>query len=84
VRAENLAIAELVAVELQIRRRGDRGFEQGLAFDQRQQGETTPVEVHEVEGVVDDMDAAFAVAAALVRAKLGNPDSSIPHSSPSK
>jgi hypothetical protein len=62
---------------------GIAGFEQGLAFDQRRQGEITPIEVHEVEGVVDDMDAAFAVAAALVRAKLGNPDSS-PHSSPSK
>ena len=80
------AVARLMAIELKAELARHQRLEQRLALDERQPCGVLAIDVQEVEGVIDERRAAprSPSVAAWVRAKLGNPASSTPQSSPSR
>ena len=65
------AIAGVVAVELKAELVGDQRLEQRLPLDERQPQGILAVKVEEVEGVVDEPRAAFAVGCSLGAGEAG-------------
>jgi hypothetical protein len=79
---DELAVAGLMAVELKAGLICDQRLKQLLALDKGKRRDIPTVDVQEVEDVIDE--PRVALAAACVCAKLGNPASSTPQSSPSR
>jgi hypothetical protein len=64
--SDDLAVASLMGVELQAGRSSDQRLQQRLAFDERQAPAYVPaIEVQKIESVIDEADAALAVARGL-------------------
>jgi hypothetical protein len=80
---DEFAVACLMAVERKAGLARDQQVKERLALDERQSHEIPTVNVQEIESVIDKPDPALAVGRRLNWAKLGNPASSTPQSSPS-
>jgi hypothetical protein len=78
---DEFAVTRLVAVEVKAWLVRDQGLEQRLALDERQPRHVLAIKVQEIETIRDEPHATLAVG--RVCAKLGNPASSRPQSSPS-
>jgi hypothetical protein len=62
---DEFAVACFMAVELKTELVRDQGLKQRLALDERKVRDIPIVEMQEIEGVVDELDAAFAVGRRL-------------------
>jgi hypothetical protein len=60
-----------VGVELKAGHPKDQRLKERLALDQRQAGGVPSVEMQKIESVIDEADAAFAVARGLSLRKAG-------------
>src|ERR1700722_37708 len=80
---DELAVASLMAVELNARLACDQRLKKRLALDKRQARDVPAVKMQEIEGVIDGPTWRSPSVAAWVLAKLGSPDSPTPQSSPS-
>ena len=81
---DEFAIACLVSIELETGLVRHQGLKQRLAFDTREVRDIPVGKMQDIESVIDDLSAALAIARRCVWAKLGNPASSTPQSSPSR
>jgi hypothetical protein len=82
--ADKLAVANLMAIELQTGNVGNDRFEQRLPLDKREDRSVAAVEIKEVEGVKDRAHAAPPIGRGLGLSELGSPSSPTPHNSPSR
>jgi hypothetical protein len=80
---DKLAVTSFMAIELKARLVLDQRLEKRFALDELKVRDIPTAKMQEIESVIDELHASFAIGRRLRLGKLGKPASSTPQSSPS-